>query len=263
MKKVSSFIFILALCVSLVGCSLFEMKIEEKKWATVTANEIKGRYFKATVHIPEGYSLTVNDTTSLTVGKNYFVNYALADKEGNLYDLEIEMTIQAGLRETPFVGRETFTVESQHVMLSFYDKLEAGEYFLVAYIATMDGVRATDYVLVEFAEITANFGENVSMGENGELKVVFEQEDDIHVNCKIDKKLTYQELYDLMEAEAYVYGDISDAKIEKATVDEATNSVVYVPLSGDETEIDVGSYRTTFTKENKTAYIYLHLYRTV
>ncbi|MBR2860508.1 MAG: hypothetical protein IKB86_01560 [Clostridia bacterium] len=228
-------------------------------FAPVTANaEAFATYENYTVMITEEYSLSVADTTLFVENEQYVIEYALADKNGNLSHVEM----MEELNTTTFSAGESFSVKATTGTMDF-GSLESGEYTLVAYIATADGIRCTDFIPVKFGLVSSSEGENITKGANGELLITFENGDNVFVETDITKPLTYAELYDLMEAEAYVYGDISDAKIEKSTVDEATNSVVYVPLSGDETELDVGAYRTTFTKENKTAYIYMHLYRTV
>ncbi len=225
-------------------------------FAPVTASEATfATYENYTVHITNEYTLTVNDTALFVDAEQYVIEYALADALGNLAHVEM----MEELNKTTFTGEKSFSVKATTGTIDF-GALEAGEYTLVAYIATADGIRTSDFTPVKFDIVEPAAEENITKGANGELKVVFEKSADVYIDYISDTTLDYNGLYALMETLAYPYGDIIDAKIEQSSVNAENNKFIYVALNGNETQIVPRTYRTTYTSsQGETGYVYLLL----
>ncbi len=203
----------------------------------------------------EKVTLSVSDTLLFVKDEPYRIGFALVSVNGG-------GLVHLGMSEesVAYNGGELSVTGSAELELS---ELVVGQYNLVAYVATSDGVRSTEYVKLpgdtadgEKMKLT-DTSLSTSIGEDGLLIVSFEENTDISLSVSIPGPLTYAELYELMRSNAYTYGTPTDAPMEMRTGES------FVSMSGEESGLAEGEYRIKYQKEKDGAilegYIYLNL----
>ncbi len=190
-------------------------------------------------------SLTVEDTLLFVKDQNYKVAFALRSLSGgNLVHLACETAPVA------YSGAGAFTVAAESISLQL-PLLSVGEYELVAYIATAEGIRASApaVIPIEVASGEAVKGGNIKgevVIEAGASKVVYSETADAVAVIYGAPETSYAEFYEKMAEVAFVYGIPSEQKIEK--VDPETMAAT--ALTGEEASIEEGTYRIYFSATN-------------
>ena len=226
------------------------------KFAAVTANkkgEITYADGKATLKELE---LTVNDTLLFVDGEPYIVAFALKSQSGGLVHISFEEPLTA-----TYQGGEELTVSTGEISFEI-PALVSGEYTLVTYISTADGIRSSAYTDVIFDTVAdtqtrfENITINVSHASNGAMLVKYEYDTEIYVDITGEETIDYNAFYQMVADKAYVYGLPSEALIEKKADDDT-----YVALTGTETVIEDGTYRLGYTvvngETNISGYVYV------
>ena len=108
------------------------------------------RYESMSVSVGD-ISLTVEDTTLYVEGEPYSVAFALVSTSGSGGLIHIGSDNEASAE---YSNEKKFTVSASDVTLEM-PTVKPGEYTLVAYIATSDGIRSSKYFEVSFDEISS------------------------------------------------------------------------------------------------------------
>ena len=224
-------------------------------FADISANVAHGGKLLEKVVSLDSLNLTIEDTTLFVKGEAYHVALALEDSGGGLIHLE-----QTAESKVEYTGGGSFTVTANNVKLNV-PHLPEGQYRLVAYISTSDGIRSSKFAPVK---IEATDGATYEMGDvdvtseivDSALILKYEKKIDVAVDIQSENKLSYSEFKTLAEEAAFKYGIPADSLIEMLNGEE------YVNLNGEETEIQSGIYRLKYTVENggtvSEGYVYIN-----
>ena len=206
----------------------------------------------------EKLSVSTEDMLLFVKGEKYRAALALKSLSGGgLIHLEVETPAEEYTGE----GSITLSAEGLEIELPV---LAPGEYTLVAYVSTEDGVRSSAYVDLPFGEadgVTVKSGNTEIVGSvtDGVLKITYTETVDAMATFSLAKTVDYATLYDLMAETVFSYGIPSDALIER--IDEESGEAV--ALTGEETEIEDGKYRMAYTAVNgeteRAGYIYVEV----
>ncbi|MBQ7779088.1 MAG: hypothetical protein IJ404_01210 [Clostridia bacterium] len=213
-------------------------------FAPITDSSFDGVTLDAVNVSVGGASLTIKDTTLFVEGESYKLAFALADSDAGLAHFEIENT-----SSIKYAGENTFTVTASDLKFTL-SSLSSGSYTLVAYIATLEGIRTSAYIPVTVNE-TVNMPvdiENMTVSaentdENGTLTLSYEQKKDFTVTLITEGRIGYEEFRTAVSELAFEYGIPSDT-IELVSGD------TYTALEGNEAEIADGTYRISYEAEN-------------
>jgi len=187
-------------------------------------------------------SLALSDTLFLSETEKYALFFALKNNATE----ELVHIGSAGGEAVSYTGGDSFKVTAEDIWL-YAPMLSAGDYTLVAYIATEDGIRISKPCVlgvdsIAGAELTQ---ENVSIvakkASDGALVLTYSEKSDIHTELLLAGKYTYGEFFLLMGDIVYEYGMPSEDKLEKLEGEK------YVSMSGDEAVIEDGVYRIKYT----------------
>ena len=202
-------------------------------------------------------SLTITDTTLYVEDEPYKVAFAMVSKSGSggLVHLDVNNTATIS-----YADQAEFTVSTKELSFEL-PVLAVGDYTVVAYISTADGIRASKYIAVDFdwgSETPVQI-ERISISakpdSDGGITVSYADITDFAVSLTSAEKLDYSAFRELIAAEAFQYGTPSDAVIEMQSGEE------YISLSGTETEIADGTYRIGYSVKNGNlvteGYIYI------
>lgn len=187
--------------------------------------------------------LTIDDTALYVENEPYKVMFALANANSGLVHLDIENT-----SSIKYVDEDIFTVTASQLNFSL-PALASGDYTLVAYIATSDGIRSSAYIPVSVSEITdmpiSLKNMTVSAVKNGNdiLTLTYSQAEDFAVTLTTKGRIGYEDFKKLVSKKAFEYGIPSD-------IIEVLSGDAYTALTGDETEISDGAYRISYKTEN-------------
>ena len=207
----------------------------------------------------ENISITCEDMLLFVSGEEYKIAFAMKSlSDGGL------TIIEAKTDAVKYNGESTVTVGAEALDLTV-PMLMPGEYVLVAYISTADGIRSSECKEIAAVSVTP---ETVKIGgieavasatESGALKITYTESTDALATLSSAVALTYGELYDCMAEIAFEYGIPSEALIE--AVNTETDEVS--ALTGEETEVADGVYRMEYTAVNgeieRTGYVYIEL----
>ncbi len=187
-----------------------------------------------TVSVDE-LKLTATDTMLFVVGEEYSVYFALVGADKTLNHIYAE-----GLMGTAYAEGESFTVSGN----ATFDipVLGEGEYTLVAYISTKDGIRSSDYTPLAFTALTEgevkvdNYKVNIKKGSSNEAKLTFTALTDFEVTVPAPESGAHT-AYTMLEAlskEIYNYGFVAeDAVLEKLLPDGSWEAVPTVSIDSD------------------------------
>ena len=144
--------------------------------------------------------------------------------------------------------------------------LGAGEYRVVAYIATSDGIRSSGYIPVAFTSsqpLTAIRADDmmITATASGQgLTVTYTEQVDVYLEISSAETLDYTAFAELLREEAFRYG------MPDLTLVEVRNGDSYTALTGTETAMADGTYRLSYSLENgeskQNGYIYVRFSQT-
>ncbi|MBQ9736696.1 MAG: hypothetical protein IJV96_07935 [Clostridia bacterium] len=202
---------------------------------------------------PDGTQLTVppvtlrvSDTLLFVEGEPYHVAFALVSTEGGGL-----VHVGAAEEGVPFAKSEDgFTVSGGTTVT--LPVLTVGSYRLVAYLATSEGIRSSEYVTVQSTAVSSeavridNIDVSAKTEEDGSLLVHYTENVDVYTALIGSEGMDYAALLELARAALYDYGTPVDAPIEKQ------DGEAYAPLSeGD--AVTEGAYRVPYAKEKDKA----------
>ena len=206
-------------------------------------------------------TLSVADTLLFIENQGYTINFALSSNAGLVH---LEKTTGSG--SASFTQGNSFSVTIEDVTIDI-PALVDGEYKLVAYIATDDGIRSSAYTTFEF-DVVDTQSENIvekskvvaeKASDNG-LLLTYTTIVDVNTSLAYEGALNYEDLYSIIAGIACEHGIPSSNNIEMLT-DAETDT--YTAMLGDESEITSGTYRLAYNVQNgeKTVdgYIYVDL----
>ena len=200
--------------------------------------------------------LTINDTTLYVEEEPYTVAFALKTKNGSLVHLEFknEATVK-------YAGEKEFTVSAENASFVIPD-VASGEYTVVCYISTADGIRTSDYTELSFGEVKnlpvmlTSSELSAAIGAGGALTLTYTEKCDHNIELSSEQVLDFAAFKQLVGEEAFRYGTPRDELIEMLAGEE------WVALTGEETEMGTGNYRIFYTAQNgETAvegYVYIN-----
>ena len=216
-------------------------------FADVTDKKLTSVSVQDMILTVEGLELTVEDTLLFVENEPYSLRLGLVGKSGMVH-LEIENDTSAEYKKA-----DSFTVTAQSIKAKL-PVIPGGEYRLVAYIATSDGIRSSGYTTVNgksagelMAEKIDSISVSVKADSNGDIGVVYTPDVDISVSYEhsAEKALTYTELYDLIAKEAFAHGT-PGTRVEMLNAETGD----YSELSPDTEAVPSGVYRVSYTAEN-------------
>ena len=224
----------------------------------ISKDTVNGAKYEKGVITLESISLTVEDTLLFVENEPYSVAFALAlsDGTGGLIHLASDNTTTV-----KYADEKEFTVNAGKVKIEI-PEVSPGTYTLVAYIATSDGIRSSQYVKVAFDEVASEplafewIDLTAEKGSDGYIALNYIAKTDINVELISSDKLDYSGLRQLMAETASSYGTPNDTLIEMLGSDGK-----YTALKGDETEIADGQYRMAYHIDNASftlsGYVYM------
>ena len=206
-------------------------------------------------------TLSISDTLLFIENQDYTISFALSSASGLVH-----LEKKTGNGTAQFKKGEPFSVSVENVTLDI-PTLVDGEYKLVAYIATDDGIRSSKFTTFTFDEVETELELNVEKmkivaqkSSAGELILTYTTNPDVNTTLSYEGTLNYEDLYSRIAGIACEHGIPSNTNIEMLT--DAENEV-YTLLAGDETEIESGVYRLAYNMQNgeKTieGYVYVTL----
>ena len=214
------------------------------QFAPVTSVVAEGGEYDALKAKFNNVSLTVNDLLLFVVDEPYVVAFALANANGDLTLID-----STEVPSVAFKGNgDKFTVSTGAVELDI-PVMEQGEYQLVAYLATADGVRSSGFIAVPFESVEGNAIKKDAMSiqpkyiDNDAISIMYSRNVDINIEVKSDVELGYEEFADLVLTRIYDYGTPD-------TVIYAWDGTTATALNGNEAKISYGSYRVAYSIKN-------------
>ena len=203
----------------------------------------------------ENVSLSTDDTLLFVVGEGYSVAFALLDSEGGLVHLG------SSDKSVAFNSGSVFVSGGIETELP---RLAEGEYTLVAYIATADGIRASKPVVLTGGSAEGDnvryddMNMSVSISENGALTVKVGITADTETEIQAGSSVTLTELTEIVSEKIQLYGVPVGAPIERLDSESGAYAVI-----DDGTEITEGAYRVGYEKmldgNTVTGYVYFRL----
>ncbi|MBQ2987919.1 MAG: hypothetical protein IJD59_02315 [Clostridia bacterium] len=229
-------------------------------FAPVTASDVRNAVVDGISISVEHISLTIDDTTLIVKDEPYRVVLALAAANGSLVHVG-----QEGESASLYGGEGSFTASASNIRLTL-PVLGAGEYRVVAYIATADGIRSSGYIPVAFTSsqpLTAIRADDmmITATASGQgLTVTYTEQVDVYLEISSAETLDYTAFAELLREEAFRYG------MPDLTLVEVRNGDSYTALTGTETAMADGTYRLSYSLENgeskQNGYIYVRFSQT-
>jgi hypothetical protein len=199
-------------------------------------------------------SLTVDDTLLFVEGEKYQIAFALLGEDGTLVHI---YRVDSESRYVSYAEEKTFTVTLKNAVCGIRDGLE-GDYVLVAYIATEDGIRSSSYVRVDVSAIEGfpmdvyNTKISATLNADSGVTISYTKNMDFTTTVETEAWVGYDELYEIIASEIFTIGTPSD-------VLEFKNGETYTPITKDDV-IREGHYRIAYTAihegEEKNGYVY-------
>ena len=197
----------------------------------------------------EQISLTVNDTLLFVVGGEYTVGFAilpLSNDDAGLIHLEGVETAKTKYNDTDSF---TLTVSAEFEI----PPLAIGEYTLVAYVATTDGIRTSAYTPLAFTEIVGYEVLNgrtktaVTEGQNGNLHIAITEV--VDVEMKLDDATVAHTAATLTDELSRVIFDFAFVA-EGATLEVLGEDESFAPVPEGAEPLASGTYRLKYSIEN-------------
>ncbi|MBP3391943.1 MAG: hypothetical protein J6L76_04060 [Clostridia bacterium] len=203
----------------------FELNIH---FAPITEINVEKSGAEEDVITVQNIALTITDKTLFVKDEPYKVHLALIQESGNdLIHLEVENDDHVS-----YTGSRTFTVTADQITAKI-PALPERSYKVVAYISTVDDIRASGYK--SFMDLNV--------------------EPATEIVLTTDQKVDYEAFRTLVCQEAYSFGVPAQSAIE------CLKGETYQPMLGNETEIASGQYRLAYTVseggEDRTGYVYI------
>lgn len=201
----------------------------------------------------ERVELTVEDTRLLDSGTIYTVSLALGSLSS---DALIPIASFGG---TAYAGEDRFTVRGERVECNL-PFVTDGNYTLVAYLATQDGIRVSECAEVCFETVSetdlSEVGHSVSIqkNSNGSVRLSYQSTQD-HVIVLVCEEIHYDAFAELLSVQAFAYGTPCNDLIEVLKGE----TYERVERGG---EIGAGVYRMGYVVTNgnsiTSGYVYLY-----
>ena len=193
-------------------------------------------------------TLSVSDTLLFVEDQAYTVNFALTSEAGLVH-----LDKKTGSGTVSFAKGDSFSVTVESVTLDI-PALVDGEYGLVAYIATDDGVRSSAYTAFEFDTVDTEAERIIEKtkivakkADDGGLVLTYTIMPDVYTSLYYEGTVTYETLYTLIAGIACEHGIPAAAELEMLTDSE---NEIYTAMTGSETEITDGTYRLAYDMQN-------------
>lgn len=214
----------------------------------------------ATISVTD-LELTIEDTLLMIADESYQVNFALIGiLEGmnsglNHVELKSPITVK-------YAGEDVFKVKQT---ASFdIPVLASGEYEIVAYISTADGIRVSAYQSLAFTEVNAyetkdgNISVIISKTAEGKLLVscIEIQIIEVAINYPESNIHSYATMLDELSNQAYTFGFADD----NAVIEKQGDGDTWIALNGDEAELEAGVYRISYSIKNGTSLVEGYVY---
>ena len=230
--------------------------------------EVSVQSFSETVHSGLSLSigsltLSISDTLLFIENQGYTINFALSSESGLVH-----LEQKTGNGTALFTKGETFSVTIENVTMDIPVLID-GEYKMVAYIATDDGIRSSAYTPFAFEVVDTESENKIEKSRivaeklsGGELVLTYTTVPDVNTSLSYEGTLAYEDLYSQIAGIACEHGIPSNNNIEMLT---DVENKVYTSLIGDETEITSGVYRLAYNMQNgeKTVEGYIYVTLTV
>ncbi len=230
--------------------------------------EVSVQSFSETVHSGLSLSigsltLSISDTLLFIENQGYTINFALSSESGLVH-----LEQKTGKGTALFTKGETFSVTIENVTMDIPVLID-GEYKMVAYIATDDGIRSSAYTPFAFEVVDTESENKIEKSRivaeklsGGELVLTYTTVPDVNTSLSYEGTLAYEDLYSQIAGIACEHGIPSNNNIEMLT---DVENMVYTSLIGDETEITSGVYRLAYNMQNgeKTVEGYIYVTLTV
>jgi hypothetical protein len=239
-----------AATVSMDDTAVYELLVPFSKLSeeSATGIAVEGQTIRVT-----DLTLATKDTLLLIEGEPYAAFLGLQNTEsGELIHVALE-----SLPTTAYDGGDTLRVSTGVISLEL-PVLTAGQYTLVAYIATADGIRVSDPVRVGVESVVAEpitLGRTVysaAKAEDGALTVTYEENNDVTIAVAGKVTAVYDEFYKQLADAVYPFG------MPEQTVERLGEDGIYRAMKGDEAAFPDGEYRVAFSISNgensKTGY---------
>ena len=228
---------------------------QHMSFAPIVANVSSGAKMVGDKLTIDRLTLTVNDISLFVKDEPYHVVVALEDGAGAIVHLE-----QVAPSGTPYAGEAEFSVTATNLEIAL-SHLTPGNYRVVAYIATSEGIRSSKFASVAFDAVegaVVNFGDvdlRGSVGNDGVLTLTYTERIDVSVTIESKTALTYNDFKQLVCERAFKYGIPDESAIEMLVGES------YEPLTSGNGEIAQGEYRVSYAAENGTyvrrGYVYI------
>lgn len=216
----------------------------------VTSEDVSYAYGRVEI---DSIEITPKDKLLFVEGEPYTVGFALLGKgadNGGIVHLTPDAITTSSIAYNPDADLK---VRASDVRISLPRQLAYGQYSLVVYITTEDGIRSSGYAEIKVDSAAADTlvegitSLRVTKGEGGELLLTYSRNETVSLSLESASKLDYTELYELIAAAAYKSGVVikSDAKLETHNAKEN----YWYALDEDGT-YGGGMYRLTYENKN-------------
>ena len=226
-------------------------------FAPVTVDALTPVKQAATTLTLDEIRLSVSDTLLFVENEGYTVHFALEGESGFVH-----LTAEGGGQTATYEKADSFSVGVTGVTLTL-PELVPGEYRLVAYIATADGIRSSGVTpvaadSVDPAPITMSHTRlTLTKGEDT-LLLKYETVDDVMADATVLADRSYASVHKLLATDACKYGVPAENPVE--VLGEDGN---YTALTGNETDLPDGQYRLAYGTVNgevtRSGYVYTTL----
>ena len=199
----------------------------------------------------DGLALSVTDTLLFVEGEKYTVNFALLPISGSdtgLIHLDAE-----GAALTEYALGDGFSLAADATLT--LPVLAEGDYTLVAYISTHDGIRSSGYARVAFTAVNGYVHDdgrkNAIITEDGQGGFIFRitTVDDVKIALPEGEAFTAQTLRDLLSDRIYEFAFVA----EGASLEVADENGNFAPVSDGSAPLESGVFRLKYSLENGTS----------
>lgn len=202
-------------------------------------NEIVNAKIQGNAVTIDKLSYSLDNVVLLDENEMYHIEIGLLNDEDNLF------TTYVSNENNHYSGGNTFTIDANMIEFNMPESM-IGDYSIVAYISTVDGIRVSDYNRINFSEVSDLGVDNgIIYEKNYENYVIvhYLSEADHHINLEINDSIEYNEFCDMLSCFVYKYGTPSNDLIE------VLKDNTYVSLSLND-EIKEGTYRMKYVLDD-------------